>query len=344
MIIDRSRLAGLDAYFRRPSGGASLNLGGPAPATARTRALGDGMQLEVRGLRLTLAAGDLVALLARTDVASLTSEPLFRVTVVKEMFPGLLSDPYRHRVHAVAGFEDFTRGTTSHCRPMEVDGIATLVSTGTDEARWTSPVYRMPAPVTFDAAAWDLATTRLTPSDGFTYTIELAVWDNATATDVPPTATVALATNAAPPAGRFITGLGSLLVDASTGAAITVEAYRLTFRAIVRHDAYLAERHQPVLAESLGRPLLRAIHLLEPIEGAYDVYSIGEMLQHASEYYLPEVADGVVTHLTAMLDLPATLVGTASHDEFIEIDVRYDGFDRFEAMLDADVLVRPPRF
>jgi hypothetical protein len=344
MIIDRSRLAGLDAYFRRSTGGASVNLGGPSPAASRTRALGDGMQLEVRGLRLTIVAGDLVALLARTDVATVTSEPLFRVTVVKEIFPGLLSDPYRHRVHTIAGFEDFTRGAATNCRPMEVDGIATLVSTGTDEAVWTSPLFRMPSPVTFDAAAWDLATTRLTPSDGFTYTIELAVWTDATATDGPPAATAALATNATPPAGRFVTDLGAQLVDANTGDALAVEAYRLTFRATVRHDAYLAERHHPVLAESLGRPLLRAVHLLEPIECVYDVYSIGELLRHASEYYLPEVADGVVTHLTAMLDLPATLVGTESHDELIEIDVRYDGFDTFEALLDADVLVRPPRF
>jgi hypothetical protein len=342
MIIDQVKLAGPDAYFAHPSNG-SLDLGGAAPATSRTRALGDGMQLEVQGVRVTIRASDLVPLLARSEVQTVTQAPLFRISVVKEMFPGLFADPYRHRVHAVSGFEDFTRGTAVNCRPIEVEGIPTLVSVGTEDVEWTSPIYRIPMATTFAAAAWDLATTRLTPPDGFSYSVKLSVWTDRTATNQPPL-TVALATNATPPAGRFLRNLGTLLVDPVSGDPLAVEAYQLRFEAKVNRDVFLAERHHPVLDESLGRPLLRAIQLLEPIDCIYDIHSIAELLRHASEYYIPEVADGVVTHLTALIDLPATLVGTETQDEFMEIAVLYDGFDGFEAQLEADVLVRPPRF
>jgi hypothetical protein len=184
----------------------------------------------------------------------------------------------------------------------------------------------------------------LTPADGFSYSLALAVWDDADdAGDEQAARIVPLVTDAAPGDLRLIEDLLPQFTDEATDAPAPAEAYRVDFTASVTRDALLSERHLPVLAESLGRPLLRAVHLLEPIDSVYDFASLGEVLRHCSEYYIPEVADGVATHMTALLDVTAALVRGTERSEYMEVAVHHDGFKTFEAMLDANVLVRPPK-
>jgi hypothetical protein len=342
MIIDQSRLAGLDAYLRHPDTPESVNLGGQSPRTGRTQDLGDGLQLDVSGIRLTIEADDLIALFARSSTGA--SRPLLSISIVKEVFPGLFVDPFRHRVHTIAGFEDFQRGVATNCRAMEVEGTPTVVSIGPETMTWVSPIYPMPAATRLSAAAWDIASVRRTAPGAFRYSIALEVWsDPPQNDDEPATRTIRLVDDASPVDPRFTDELLSEFTDPGTDDPALVAAYRLTFTATVSRDALLSERHVPVLGESLGRPLLRAVHLLEPITSMYDISSLAELLRHCSDYYLPEVSDGVVTHMTATLDLDAALVRGATQSEFLEIAVRHDGFTTFEAMLEANVLVRPPR-
>ena len=123
MIIDRIQLSGLDAYFQDPNNPGQINLGGQNPLTARTRTLGKGKQLEISGIELLIeSSNDL------TDLFNFQSSPLFSITVMKEMFPALFANPFKHRTHTISGFEDFKRGTFENARAMDIDGVPTIVS------------------------------------------------------------------------------------------------------------------------------------------------------------------------------------------------------------------------
>ena len=248
MIIDRIQLAGLEAYFQVPGQPGSINLGGPDPKTARTAPLGKGKQRGITAIHLLLEGDDLLPLFNRQQT------PLLRVSVMKEMFPGLFADPYKHRVHNIAGFGDFNRGTLESCRAMDIDGIPTLVSIGTSVCKWKSMIYPMPDPVSFDAASWELATSRLTPADSFTYSLRLNYWAPNQALTAAPQQTI-LANNLDPTVARKkqpldLNGIGS---------------YQIEFDADVKNDSYVYEKHTPIVSESMGRPLLRATNLLEPL-------------------------------------------------------------------------------
>ena len=149
MIIDKIQLAGLEAYFKDPNNYGQINLAGQV--TSRTKPLGKGKQLEISAIELLIESdSDL------TDLFNFQSNPLFSITVMKEMFPALFADPFRHRVHNIGGFEDFKRGTLENAKAMDIDGIPTIVSMGTGICKWTSPLYPMPEPVTLNHASRSL--------------------------------------------------------------------------------------------------------------------------------------------------------------------------------------------
>lgn len=339
MIIDRARSAGADAYLHRPDDPTSVNLAAPAPVTARTPDLPDGVLHDVTGLRLVVEGPDLGGLLART-----ADRPLLSVTVAKEMFPGLVADPFGHRVHTVAGFDDLQRGTAVACRALDVEGIPTLVSLGAGAVSWTSPVYPLPAPVAFGAASWDLAGSRLGADNDYAYSLALSVWPDRDRTDEPPL-TVPLAEAAGPAALRSVAGLADLLV--SDGAPVPVGAFRIEFTATVTRDAALRVRHDraggPVLGESIGTPLLRGVHLLEPVPSCYDLASLSELLRHCSEYHLLDSPAGPATRLVALLDLPVRLTRTPEGSEYVQVAVLDGGLETVEVLVEATVHTRPPR-
>jgi hypothetical protein len=97
MITDRIQLAGLDSYFldADPANTTPTNLGGTIQAI-RTRPLNKGKQLEISGIQLLIEHDDLRPFLSFQFGSQVPPQPapLFRVSVMKEMFTGLYADPY----------------------------------------------------------------------------------------------------------------------------------------------------------------------------------------------------------------------------------------------------------
>jgi hypothetical protein len=338
MITDRIQLAGLDAYFRDPATG-KVNLGGITP-TIRTAPLNKGKQIEISGIQLLVEHQDLQPLLAYpNDNAGLpTNAPLFKISVMKEMFPGLFADPFSHRVHNIAGYLDFNEGALTNGRVMEVDGIPTICSTGREECVWISKEYLMPDPISIDAIAWELATAKLTPPDSFHYKIEIALNGGAAAITIDNAGQMLKAD-----AKRAIEGL----------ANANINSFQITFTAKVFEDSYLKERHLPAINENLGRPLLRAINILEPVKSIYEINSIMELQSLCSDFHLFENPGAAIHRLTALLDCSATLVNSpnqiivnndiydvASKYEYIELNLLSTQFIKLEAMRKGEILVK----
>jgi hypothetical protein len=329
MIIDRIQIAGADAYFQQ---GGSFNLAGAGPVLLRTSALKPGQQREISGLRLLIQAENLMPLFQRQ------SSPLLRISVRKEMFPCLFADPYGHRVHIIAGFDDFNRGKFENSQPMEVEGIPTIVSIGTGRCKWTSPIFPMPYPLGFEAVAWDLASSRLTPASAFRQWLKVRYWTSGQSTDS---------------AGQelpIVTG-----GDADVRRAVFpldlggVSSYQVEFEAEVLDDSYIYERHTPVLGESIGRPLLRAVNLLEAVPSAFEFYSLQELLAASLGHHLFEYEEGTLRSMTAVLNFSAILVNSPNEDpatnqfEFVQFEADGDQFEVLEARLEGSDLLRPPR-
>ena len=318
MITDRIQLAGLDAYFRDPATG-KVNLGGITP-TIRTAPLKQGKQVEISGIQMIIEHQDLQPLLAYpSDNAGLpTNAPLFKISVMKEMFPGLFADPFSHRVHNIAGYLDFNEGTLINGRVMEVDGIPTVCSTGREECIWVSREYVMPDPISMDAIAWELATTKLTPPDSFHYKIEIAL-NGVAASIVIDNAGQMLKADAK----RAIEGLSN----------VNINSFQITFTAKVFEDSYFSDRHLPAIDESIGRPLLRAINILEPVKSVYEIYSITELQSLCNGFRLFDTPGAAIQRLTAVVDLNAVLVSSVC--EYIPVDGQgnkqiYDAAARYE--------------
>ena len=348
MITDRIQLAGLDSYFRDPNNGGSINLGGNTP-TIRTAPLNKGKQLEISGIQLLIEQDDLQPFLAfQLDNQNLTQpSPLFKISVVKEMFAGLFADPYSHRVHNIAGYLDFKEGTLINGRVMEIEGIPTIVSTGKEECIWTSREYEMPDPISISAVAWELATSKLSPPNSFHYQIKIAAKD----------------ASGAPLPDINIDNAGQML-KADARRAIdglnqqNIKSFQITFTAKIFEDSYLKERHLPTvnlpnLNENIGRPLLRAINILEPIRSIYEINSLTELQNLCSDFHFFENPGAAIPRLTATLDLIVTLVNSpnqniANNDiydntsqfEFIELKLFTDRFTRFEARKVGEELIR----
>jgi hypothetical protein len=318
MITDQSRIAGINAYLRPTAQGFAVNLGPGAPQRARTAPLSRGRQLDVNGIRLLLEHDDLGSLFqyrrSQDSGILVAATPLLRVTVMKELFAGLFADPFRHRVHNVAGYLDLNEGTLEKGRVMEMDGIPTIVSMGTGTCRWVSRRFILPDPTRFAAAAWELATSRLAPANSINYSLRLDLFDDSGAGPV--SRQLANAADAA--AGRFVESL-------STFAA---KEFQIIFEAEVAQHASLAERHTPVILQSVGTPLLRAVNLLERIDSIYDLHSLTELEAESSHFRLSETPGPAITRCVAQLDLSAVLVNSPNqrivNDDIYDPDTRYE--------------------
>lgn len=338
MITDRIQLAGLDAWFRDPASG-KVNLGGITPAI-RTAPLNKGKQMEISGIQLLIEHQDLQPLLAfpHDNNDAPVNKPLFRISVMKEMFTGLFADPFSHRVHNIAGFLDFNEGTLANGKVMEVDGIPTICSTGREECVWVSREYSLPDPIAIDAVAWELATARLAPPDSFHYKIELALNGGAALITIDNAGQMLKAD-----AGRARQGLNNQ----------GISKFQITFTAKVFEDSYMKERTLPLVNENIGRPLLRAVNILEPVKSVYEINSLMELQNLCSDFHWFENPGAALTRLTATLDLSAVLVNSpnqtianndmydaATRYEFIELGILSNQFTRFEAKSNGFIHLR----
>src|SRR5688572_24002873 len=167
MITDRIQITGIGAYLQDPANPGNINLAPVAPVVIRTQPLNKGRQLEISGLQLLIDGDDLAPFFRFQFDGSNDPAPLLQLHIMKEMFAGLFADPFRHKVHNVAGYLDFNEGTLTNGRVLDIDGVPTIVSIGKDECKWVSREYFLPDPVTIDAVAWELATSKLTPANSF---------------------------------------------------------------------------------------------------------------------------------------------------------------------------------
>jgi hypothetical protein len=233
--------------------------------------------------------------------------PLFRISLVKEMFPGLFADPYRHRVHNVAGFMDFNAGRFTNARVLEIDGIPTIVSTGQEECHWVSQECELPESISIDALAWELATSKLSPPTSFSYEIGLVIRDARSGADL-----------------DVVIDNGGEMFPANAPRARAglnfrnVGSFWVSLRARVFEDSYLTERHLPGINENVGRPLLRAINVLEPVQSIYEINSLMELQSLCSEFRFFDTPGPELTRLIATLDLNAVLVNSVN--QFIQPD------------------------
>lgn len=330
MITDKIQLAGLASYFKDPNSPGSVNLTGPV--SVRTLPLSKNKQVEINGLQLLIEGNDLSPLFQFQSTA-----PLFSISVVKEMFAGLFADPFRHRVYNIAGYLDFNEGSLQNGSVMEVDGIPTIVSSGKDECKWISRVYVLPDPVNLDSVAWELATSKLSLADSFTYKIDIECKDS----------------------GGNVLGVissGANFINADiprfkTQVVNNVNSFQIIFRALVNQDSYITERQLPALNEKMGRPLLRAINILELLNSSvYDIYSLTELQNNCRDFKIFETSAPVVPRITATLDISAVLVKSEREDipnlqyEFIELNLKTNNFTRFEAKPFSSILIKSNLF
>jgi hypothetical protein len=336
MIIDRVDLTGDSAYFRTAAG--AVNLVNSQGSIAST---GEGLALNVAAIHFYFEKSDLSGLWRKQ------ANPLVTVEISKEMFPKLLTDPYSSRVHTIGGFEDFRRGVSSNCRPMEVDGAAMLVSVGAGQATWTSQVYQLPEAVNFDKAAWDVGTSRLGSGAAFSYSLFLDFWDQTTPVFQNPTGSVTLAANAPANTDRVAVAAGGPNARLLSAPAA---AYRARLQADVALDSYLRERLvgnplplEPLVGASamntgMGRPVLRAIYLIERTSSTFALQSLAEIVAAGADYHPLEFEAKPLRRMMVMLPVAAVLtVG-----ESITVKVSND-FDYAEARLEAEIITRPPQ-
>lgn len=329
MILDQITLAGRYAYLRG-EGTNDVNVASQ-PATAvegvgpvrrvNSLSIGKGMVVAVSGIQLYMEREGILDLCARG------TDPLITLRVNKEVFPGLFADPYARRIHRIAGFEDFSRGALNNFRVMEVDGVATLVSTSTQLCRWSSPVYLMPGTVPIASIAWALPTHKETPAESFAYDVSLRTWQSDPSGSAPVVHRAAVGATPADP--RFL----------HLEPALMARAYQVEFAATVHHDAPLSEMHMADMTrESLGRPLLTGAYLLESVPSSYSFYSLAELLAQASGY---EVLGPQGSRLLVLLDFEAVLA--AGESVVLELHGDPAPLTRLEARMLGSVVVRPPR-
>jgi len=332
MISDIKTLAGMDSYFKNQDD--TINLGvlsadsrGIYRSIAMTSALEKDKQLNISGIQLLIEDEDLNQFMNFQFNGTGEPSPLFRISVMKEMFPGLFADPFSHRVHNIAGFLDFNEGTLTNGKVMEIDGVPTIVSTSKEECIWTSKVYEFPNPIEIDAIAWELATSKLTPPDSFHYHIKIDVLDDSGVS-----------------INEIEIGNASNMLKADERRARknmhheNVSSFQITFTAKVFEDSYIEESHLPAtFTEKLGRPLLRAINILEPVQSTYEIYSLTELKGLCSDFHLFESPGPEIKKLMATIDINAVFVHSSnqapSDYEHIKIKVLYDRFTNFEARL-----------
>lgn len=323
MIIDRIQIAGKEAYFQDSAGATNV----VGANISRTKPLGKGKQAEVSAIEFLIESdNDLF------DIFAYQNSPIIEITVIKEIFPTLFADPFCHRVHTIAGFEDFKRGLLENCRVLDVEGIPTIVSIGTETCKWTSQIYRMSEQISLIHASWEIAGSRQMPKENFKYSFDLEIFD----VNQNSIQTISLANNFDPTKPRKKES-----IDVKN-----VSLYQIVFTADVKKDASLYEKHTTLVGDSIGTPLIRAVNLLEPVETIYKIHSLRELLSLSSEYHLFESQGQPLNKMIATVDLSATLVPSENDDtatgkyEFIEIAVKDNVFTNVEARLVGEILVK----
>ncbi|VVB95465.1 Uncharacterised protein [uncultured archaeon] len=344
MMLDTIKLSGLDAYLKADSDDSDptnrINLSRDTTRlTGVCLTVGKGQLMEISGIFIQIEGTDLVPLFQRQQ------EPLISIEVKKEMFPGLFSDPYQHRVHTIAGFDDFNRGVLENLKVMDVDGYPTLVSFGSLPCKWTSAIYQFPHPFTVDAAAWYLPTSKQTPPDGFKYSIKLNFWKADEKLDQAAQHSILLAgIDTKPTADRFIDDL-DICLDSADVLPVDIIAYQIEFNATVNYDTYLKEYLVGLEnKESMGRPLLRSVNLLEKVTPAYEFYSLNELINSSAAHQFFEERQGKLKKINATIYITAAL----EKDEAISLMVHNDTLPRtkklayVDARLDGEIRLKPP--
>ncbi len=320
MISDEIVLSGLDAYLRRADGSAALQSGD----TGASVSVEKGGLIDINAVEVLLEADDLLALMNRRQA------PLIEVQLKKQVYPGLFADPHSHRVHQVAGEQDFRQAKSSDMTIMEFDRTTTLVSPGSQaDCQWVSGVYALPQPASVDAAAWTLAAASSTPQAAFEYKLSLRYW----------------------PPGAPDLSVGSASTVTVTGAnhgpqdrrhyapqqPIQLKAFQWGFDARVHHDTQLIERHGALeRTQSVGTPLLQGLYLLELVPHTYSINSLHELLLHSTGYQFLEPATPL-RRISARMHLPAVL----TEGESLSLKVTGAEIRRCEARLDAVRRMRP---
>ncbi len=351
MITDRIQLAGINAYLRDPDDQANINLAANTnlvnagvPVSVQTLPLSKGKQVEISGIQLLIEADDLGPLFPFQFNVDGDPAPLMSFSVMKEMFAGLFADPYKHRVHNIAGYLDFNEGVLQNGRIMEIEGIPTIVSIGRETCSWESKIYTLPDPITIDALAWELASSINNPSNTFKYSLNISCFSDVAGADL---------------IGTIGTGN---LVDADFSRAVQldetgfipgVKSFQVYFEAYVNIDANISERKLPGFNEKIGRPLLRAVNIIELLiaqdgtnNSVYDIHSLTELKSLCSDFELSETPGPSITRVMATLDLNAILVHSErevsvnNKFEFVQLNLFSSLFARFEAKVSGDILIR----
>jgi hypothetical protein len=322
MMIDQIALSGELAYLRTSDGRISLAPGDSGISAAVL----EGEVVDVNAIDLLLEFDDASLLVARGDAALMTVE------ISKEIFPDLYLDPHRHRIHQVAGYEDFRSAETSDFTIMETDGVPTLISPGTPElATWTSAKYALPRPMEVAAVAWTLATSKSTVRNAYSYDLALRFWPDGGSSSLPSSAAQSgLLTHDPhrPGDDRFFT----------FDNPVKMIGFQILFTASVIHDAAILERHSSTASErSLGTPLLQGVYLLEPRNSVYELFSVHEIIAQSSAFQFFDPSPPL-QRMYARLHLPAIL----TEGEKITVSVSDAGIKRCEARLDAVLRTRPP--
>jgi hypothetical protein len=320
MMIDEVTLAGPAAYLRRVDGTTLLSSGEVGVSEPVVR----GESVDVDALDLYIETDDPLL-----DLFPRASTPLVSIELRKEVFPHYFLDPHAHRVHQVAGFEDFRSAEESSMYILEIDGIPTLLSPGDGtKSRWRSARYRLARPIVLDGLAWTLAGNRGSPPDAWSYQVWLHHW---------------------PPGDNDMLASSRSTIELTAGAhdpsqarhlelpsPVEVGGYQLEFEADVQFDAALDERHGDLPQQSVGTPLLQAIFLVERLEPVYALHSVHELIGLSSSHELLDPTPPI-RRMTARLNFPAIL----NEGEQVLVTVHSGAVRRCEARLDAAIRMRP---
>jgi hypothetical protein len=257
MIIDSMDLSPRTGRLFSPASRIDLaaeKLGtfGPVP---------EGVVYEISGLHVYFEMAEIEALLATGD------GQLFQLQTRKEIVPGLALDPYAHRMHTIAGREDFSAGSLENGRVEAVDGRDALCAFDGKELDWESAVYTLRQSTDFSAAYWDLLPSR--HADGFRYMLAIDVWTGganpATSTGHP----VVLAPEWTTP------GQARANDTAAWPAGIT--SYRLRFRAQSSGQGRLSASSRLGHRDGISRALLRSVTLAETVDHSFTFHSLLEL-------------------------------------------------------------------
>jgi hypothetical protein len=320
MMIDEVSVSGRGAYLRRDSGEIALQ-GGQRGVSAPVQ---KGETVEINAVDLYLEVESALDLFARSDA------PLLSFDLQKEVFPSLFLDPHAHRVHQVAGYEDFTRSEKTNMVVLEIDGVPTLVSPGNSAAcSWRSARYPLRKPIRLASVAWTLAASRGTPPESLSYRLSLIHWPagNADLLDAQ-SASIALTSGSHRPRDSRHLELP---------AEQEIGGFQLEFEAQVAFDSQLMERHGSLGRQSAGTPLLQGVFLVENVEPLYAVHSLQELIGHSTSYQLLDPG-APLRRMTARVHLPAVL----TEGESLAVEIHSHRIKLCEARLDATLRQRPP--